>query len=126
MSNLGVFLEHENPRVMSFLISLGDKDVGTKVQGFRLCDGNILFQDWRYLGKAKGLKQGQHLFLFREGKAFRAVAWVDQTAKPLLIPTCPKHLDCAAEGQYAISYDVHTFTHYSVRRRANYPLLPIA
>lgn len=94
---------------MAFITSLEGKEPGYKIEGFRLCDGSVLFEGWIYLGKTKNLKRGQHVYIFRDRKVYRAVAWVENKGIPLPIPSCPKHIDCSAEGQYAMSYDIYTF-----------------
>ncbi len=108
-SDLGVFLDHENPRTIAFIESLEGKERGYKIKGFRLCDGSILFEGWSYIGKANNLKRGQHVYIFKYAKAYRAVAWVEEKGIPLSIPSCPKHIDCSSEGQYALSFDIYTF-----------------
>lgn len=110
-NNLGDFLDQENPRVITFIQSLDTAVDQSPLPGFRLCNGDVLFKGWRFIGLARGLRAGQHVYLFSHGKAYRAVAWVDRGANPLLIPTCPSHLDCRnqPEGQNDIAGEVYTY-----------------
>lgn len=112
MDDLGSFLEHEEPRVVAYIESLGSSQSTAQLEGITLCDGTTLFQGWAYLGPTKEKANvGQHIHLFAIGKALRAVAWVEKDAKPFTIPSCPEHLTCKKqpEGARGISGDVYTW-----------------
>jgi hypothetical protein len=111
MDDLGAFLEHEEPRVITYIEKLASSQHTGPIDGIVLCDGSVLFRGWVYLGHAKAARAGQHVHLFAVGKARRAVAWVEKQAKPLPIPTCPRHLVCDTqpEGASAISGDIYTW-----------------
>ena len=110
IQDLGAFLDHENSRVIAFVKSLSTVEAQPPLSGFNLCNGDTLFKGWRFVGLARGLRHGQHAYLLSHGRARRAVAWVDQGAQRLLIPSCPSHIDCKnqPEGQNDIAGEVFT------------------
>jgi hypothetical protein len=107
-ATLGEQLTHDEPVVKAKLSALKP---GERLAGIRLCDNSSILGGWQFIRHAKIQGAFQHVLLFRDGRATRAVAWVERHGKKILVPTCPYGLRCAAlpEAATVVSGDVYTF-----------------
>lgn len=107
-ANLGEQLEIDEPRVKEYVQKLIPSQ---EVEGISLCDGSVLFQGWIFVRKVSGLETSQEVYLFKDGKATRAVAWVTTNGKSFDVPGCPYGDECKSmlEPGLVISGDVYTW-----------------
>lgn len=66
---------------------------GTKFEGVRQPNNLVFMRDWEYRRKAGSLKNGQHVLVFFNGHAEKAVAWVEPGGIPINVPTLPVEAD---------------------------------
>jgi len=105
--NLEAFLKCNNPRVIGYLTSLSDVDVGTVLQGVVLTDNTAHLNGAKFLGQLKGLPPGAHVYVVEKDGRQTAYAWVQATGSPLPIPSCPESV--SFESAYVLSGDVYTW-----------------
>ena len=108
--DLGKWLACNNPRVIQYLEKLSPNDVGTDLKGVTLTDGRNVLGGHRYLGEARGLGEGVHLYVFEYKARKLAFLWIDLKGNELSLPFCP---DLPSEDNYESSYvlsgDVYTW-----------------
>ena len=99
-----------NRRVMRYLQSLSDADLGKKRTGVRLTDGSLALAGHTLLHRIKLPSRRAHVFVFREGSLAMGMptarAWVEPKGKPLAIPEIPRGEN--GEAAY-IDGEVYTF-----------------
>jgi len=107
-ANVGELLQTEEPRVKELVSHLRPSE---QLHGITLCNGSTLFKGWVFLGRVAGLDPSQFVFLFQEGKAKRAVAWVSAGGNSLPVPACPYGSKCGSmmESGQVLSGDVYTW-----------------
>ena len=96
----------DNPKVMAYLGTLKDSDVGKKVKGVKISDGTVELKGSEYLGSKHLAAKKQHIFLFRNSDGTSAYVWVDKGGKPLDIPV---DKSSPGENAYIISGDIYTY-----------------
>ena len=108
-NSLGEQLTHDEPLVKTTLLALKP---GEHLSGIRLCDNSLVFAGWRFIRTAKAQGPYQHVLLFKDGQATRAVAWVNRFGKSMVVPRCPYGPRCGVlpESATVISGDIYTFT----------------
>ena len=106
--NLEDWLNCNNPGVIKYFFSLTKNDVGKVVKGVLLTDGTKEMQDYIFLGEAKGLGKGVHLYIFEYKKRRAAYVWVDKGGTELLLPNCPDiPEEDLFESAYGLAGDVY-------------------
>ena len=107
-TTLGEQLAHDEPVVKAKLLALHP---GERLTGIRLCDNSAILGGWRFIRHAKVQGASQHVLLFRDGRATRAVAWVEAHGKEISVPTCSHGPRCnnLPEAATVVSGDVYTF-----------------
>ena len=107
-TTLGEQLRMDESRVKEYITKVGPLE---QLSGLRLCDGSVLFEGWTLLRKAEGLEDSQSVYLFSDGEAERAVAWIEPGGKPLPVPSCPHGPSCnqMIESGTVISGDIYTW-----------------
>jgi hypothetical protein len=105
--NLEDWLNYNNPRVIKYLLSFTKNDVGKVVKGVLLTDGTKEMQGYVFVGEAKGLGKGVHLYIFEYKKQRSAYVWVDEGGTELFLPECPDKV--SFESAYVLSGDVYTW-----------------
>jgi hypothetical protein len=105
--DINTFLDCNNARVIKYLTKLTKKDVGNVLKGVPLSDGTVELRGYAFLGEAKGLDKGVHLYVVEFKKQRSAYIWVDENGNELLLPSC---LDSVSfESAYVLSGDVYTW-----------------
>jgi len=104
--DLGTWLDCNNPRVMKYLQRLRPSDVGHVLKGVSLTDGDAVLRGLKYLGEARGLGRGVHLYLFERRGKRSAFLWIDADGDTFSLPSCPASV--SAESSYLLSGDVFT------------------
>jgi hypothetical protein len=93
------------------LKKLSENDIGTNLKGVTLTDGRKVLSRHNYLGEAKGLGKGVHLYVFEYKGRKLAFLWVDPKGDELSLPSCPDWIsEDAHESSYVLSGDVYTWT----------------
>ena len=87
--DVDAFLKCNNPRVIEFLTGLSSKDIGKKLKGVRLTDGSVELQGYTFLGEAKGIAKGVHLYIFKLKKQREAYIWTDKKRRRITSPPMP-------------------------------------
>ena len=105
--DIEAFLNCNNPKVIKYLTALTKKDIGKVLNGVRLTDGSMTLKGRTFLGEAKGIGQGVHLYIFKINKNREAYLWVDENGTALDLPVCPKSV--SFESSYGLSGDVYTW-----------------
>jgi hypothetical protein len=105
--DIEAFLKCNNPRVIEFLTALSSKDIGKKLKGVRLTDGTVELRSFTFLGEAKGIAKGVHLYIFKYKKHREAYIWTDEKGDELPLPRCPESV--SSESAYVLSGDVYTW-----------------
>ena len=105
--NLDEWLKCNNTRVINYLKSLSDNNINKIVKGVLLSDGTKEMQGYVFLGKAKGLGKGIHLYIFEHKKKRSAYVWIDKNGTELTIPKCSEKV--SSESAYVLSGDVYTW-----------------
>ena len=106
---LGDWLKINNPIAIDYLSSLKSSDIGKVLEGVRLCNGDNPFHNLKYLGQAKNMGKGIHLYLFSGMARQYAYIWIDKEGEPLQLPDCAKGPDAPEETAYVLSGDVYTW-----------------
>ena len=101
------FLNCNNPRVMNYLLKLSKKDSRKVIKGVTLTNGTTAMKGYTFLGEAKGLGKGIHLYIFEFENQRSAYTWVDESGTELSIPRCPETV--SFESAYVLSGDVYTW-----------------
>jgi len=101
------FLDCNNPRVRKYLASLTRKDIGKVLKGVHLTDGTIELKGYIFLGEARGIDKGVHLYVLELKKQRSAYIWVDENGTELPLPSCPESI--SFESAYVLSGDVYTW-----------------
>lgn len=104
---LGEQMEIDNPKVLSYLATLKDSDVGKKVKGVKLSDGTLELKGSQFLGSKHITAKKQHVYLFKSEDGVVAYAWVDTGGKALTIPIDKS--GSPGESAYILSGDIYTF-----------------
>jgi hypothetical protein len=105
-ASLQAWLACNNPRVMHYLAKLSSEQVGALLPGVELSDGTKALKNHRFLGRAKGLPKGGHVFVFEHEGNQLAYAWVDKGGAALNLPECKGAFPGSA---YVLSGDVYTW-----------------
>lgn len=100
----------ENPRVIQELKKIESKGNGYRLQGIKLCDDSMIFEQWVFIKSVKSRNPGQHIYIFKEDNILRAVVWVDKNGTPIKVPPCQDG-DCknVTEPALSIGEDVYTW-----------------
>jgi hypothetical protein len=101
------FLQCNNPRVSKYLARLTTKDIGKVLTGVRLTDGSTELKGYTFLGEARDITKGAHLYIFKFKKHRSAYIWVDEKGTELPLPSCPESV--SFESAYVLSGDVYTW-----------------
>lgn len=106
---LDVWLDKNEPRVISYLLALGDPDLGSKLSGVELTDSSRELEGYRFVEKRSGLKPGQHAWRFgreADGKQQEIwYLWVEKASEPLPWPECAGEWQFPG-GAYGLSGDI--------------------
>ena len=105
--DIEAFLNCNNPKVIKYLTALTRKDIGKILNGVRLADGSMTLKGHTFLGEAKGIGRGVHLFIFKFNKNRVAYLWVDENGTAIDLPVCPQSV--SFESSYVLSGDVYTW-----------------
>ena len=105
--NVDAFLKCNDPIVMKYLSTLTDSDIGKVLNGVQLTDGRIKIRGYKFIGRAKGVAKGIHLYVFERKNLHYAYMWSDKNADELLLPKCPQSI--SFESAYVLSGDVYTY-----------------
>ena len=105
--DIEAFLKCNNPTVIKYLTALTKRDIGKILKGVRLTDGSMTLKGHTFLGEAKGIGRGVHLFIFEINKNRVAYLWVDENGTALDLPVCPQSV--SFESAYGLSGDVYTW-----------------
>lgn len=105
--DLEAFLNCNNPKVMKYLTALTKKDIGKVLNGVRLTDGTMELKGSIFLGEAKGIGKGIHLFIFKIKTNRVAYLWIEDNGTELNLPRCP--VSVSHESAYVLSGDVYTW-----------------
>ena len=105
--DIEAFLNCNNPRVSKYLTRLTTKDIGKVLTGVRLTDGSIELKGYTFLGEAKDIAKGVHLYIFKFKKHRSAYIWVDEKVTEFPLPICPESV--SFESAYVLSGDVYTW-----------------
>ena len=105
--DINAFLNCNNPRVVEYLVKLTPKDIGKVLAGVSLSDGTIELKGYTFLGEAKAIANGVHLYVFEFNKQRCAYIWVDENGTDLPLPSCPESI--SFESAYVLSGDVYTW-----------------
>jgi len=107
-ATLGQQLAHDEPVVKAKLSALTP---GQRLTSIRLCDNSSILGGWQFIRHAKVQGAYQHVLLFWDGRAIRAIAWVESRGKKVPVPPCPYGPRCAdfPEAATIVSGDVYTF-----------------
>ncbi|MFH1704233.1 MAG: hypothetical protein ABIB41_12570 [Nitrospirota bacterium] len=109
-NDLEEWLKCINPIVTKYLLHLTQNDTGRIVKGVLLTDGTKEMQGYIFLGEAKGLGKGVHLYIFEYKKQRSAYVWIDEGGTELLLPNCPDiPEEDLFESAYVLSGDVYTW-----------------
>ena len=109
-ADLDKWLACNNDLVIQYLKRLGPNDVGTDLKGVTLTDGRDVLRGHRYLGEARGLGKGTHLYVFEYKGRKSAFLWIDPKGNELPLPSCPDWVsEDAYESSYVLSGDVYTW-----------------
>lgn len=105
--DIEAFLNCNNPRVIKYLTALTKKDIGKVLNGVSLTDRTVVLKGYTFLGEAKGIGKGVHLFIFKFRANRVAYLWVEENGMKLDLPICPKVV--SFESAYILSGDVYTW-----------------
>lgn len=109
-ADLEKWLACNNPRVIQYLKKLGPNDVGTELKGAIITDGRKVLRGHRYLGEARGIGKGVHLYVFEYKGRKLAFLWIDPNGNELPLPSCSDWIsEDAYESSYVLSGDVYTW-----------------
>ena len=100
-------MEIDNPKVITFLSTLKESDVGKKVRGVKLSDGTWALKGSELLGVKHLTAKKQHIYLFRDEDGVTAYAWVDTGGKSLDIPKDKS--GSPGEDASILSGDIYTY-----------------
>ena len=101
------FLTCNNPKVIEYIKTLTKKDIGKVLDGARLTDGTMTLKGHTFIGEAKDIGRGVHLFIFKYMKNQVAYLWVDEKGTAIDLPVCPQSV--SFESSYVLSGDVYTW-----------------
>ena len=103
-------LDFENPRVIKRLTDIENMGTGYREPGISLCDGQKVLSAWVFKQSIHPPCTGQHIYIFEEDHALRAVIWIETNGKAASVPPCPLD-DCRniAEAAHVISGDIYTW-----------------
>jgi hypothetical protein len=104
--DLGTWLDCNNPRVMKYLQHLRASDLGHVLTGVSLTDGQVVLRGMTFLGEARGVGRGVHLYVFERRGRRSAFLWIDADGDTIPLPSCPASV--SAESSYVLSGDVYT------------------
>jgi len=112
---LGDWLIKNEPRVISYLLSLKPEDVGKRIEGVELSDGTRELNDRIFLGRVKNAPPKTHIYVFKENDSTLAYIWVDEDGESFLLPECKQNApkNWPGWGGAVISGDVYTFDEVS-------------
>lgn len=105
--SLGEQMEVDNPKVISYLGTLKESDVGKKVKGVKLSDGSVVLKGSELLGIKHLAARRQHIYLFRDSDGVSAFVWIDKGGKTLPIPK--DKAGPAGEDAHILSGDIYTY-----------------
>lgn len=88
MDQMDRWLSVNEPRVISYLKKLDASDIGKKLPGALLSDGNMELEGYSYAGHVGKAPKGAHIYLFHYDGADVAYIWVDAQGTPLELPIC--------------------------------------
>ena len=108
--NLGELLDQDNPRVKSYLQRIPENQIGKRVQGITLCNGQKFLDGLTFKGRILGLPEW-NIYLFQIPNENReiAIAWVEPGGRDIEVPK-PAQNPIYGEDAYIISYDVFSYT----------------
>lgn len=104
---LGEQMEIDNPRVLTYLASLKDSDIGQKVKGVKLSDGTLELKGSELLGFKRLSAKKQHIYLFKSEDGVVAYVWIDTGGKSLTIPVDKS--GSPGENAHILSGDTYTY-----------------
>lgn len=106
---LDVWLEKNEPVVISYLLSLGEQDRGRSLPGVTLSDGRQELAGYRLVEERNDLKPGQHAWRFNrdvDGTLQEIwYIWIEETSEALAWPECEGRWQVPV-GVYGLSGDV--------------------
>lgn len=108
---LGDMLTFEGPRIIEQLKNIESTGKGYQLKGIQLCDGSTILRNWIFKQSLHFTSCRQHIYIFQEKKAIRAVVWIEPDGQPVAIPPCTngKRCDEMDEPAHGISGDVYTW-----------------
>ena len=105
-SDLGKWLECNNPRVIAYLSSLAGDQIGTVLDGVVLTDGSNPFKGLTLLGHPN-VEHGTHIYVVGAARERSAYVWVEPGGAELWIPRCPQ--ETVLGNAFVLSGDVYTW-----------------
>lgn len=81
---------------------------GTKFEGVRQPNNYVFMRDWEFRRRASRALEGQQIFIFFNGHAEKAVAWVESGGLPVPVPPHPQGVDTSLDRAIDLTGEEYT------------------
>ena len=105
-SDLGKWLDCNNPRIITYLSSLKPSQIGTVLDGVVLTDGSNPLKGLTLIGLPK-VENGAHIYVLSESEKRSAYVWVEQGGSELEAPRCRPQ--SVLGNAFVLSGDIYTW-----------------
>jgi hypothetical protein len=105
--NIDQMMRKNHNIVIKYLYSLNNEDINKFGDGICLENGEYYLKNCIYVGRVKPITKGSHIFIFKIGNNYFALAWIDKNGNKLLLPNCSEKI--SYESAVTLEGEVYTY-----------------